>query len=66
MDSDSTERAKTPREKLSDYSLKFRLASQKFDEALQLQKSFMKAVSKMRFEFHRSLSVDHKRLLDQE
>ena len=55
-----------PRDKLSDYSLKFRTASQKFDEALQLQKSFMKAVSKMRYEFHRSLSVNQKKLLDQD
>ena len=55
----------SPQEKLSAYSLKHSLANQKFDEALQLQRNFMRAVAKMRYEFNRSLSVDQKKLLDQ-
>ena len=53
-------------DKLSVYSLKLQTATQKFQEAFTLQRKFMKAVSKMRYEFTNSLSVEEKRLLDQD
>ena len=52
-------------EKLRYYSLKLSAAQQKFHEAFTLQKDFMKAVSRMRYEFTNSLSVEQKRLLEQ-
>ena len=54
------------RSKLSYYSLKYDFAAQKFKEAFNYQKDFMKAVTKMRYEFSNSLSVEQKRLLEQE
>lgn len=52
--------------KLNFYALKCQDAKQKFDVALSHQKRFMKAVTKMRYEFNNRLSAVDKKLLDQE
>ena len=52
--------------KLNFYALKCQDAKQKFDMALSHQKRFMKAVTKMRYEFNNRLSAVDKKLLDQE
>ena len=52
--------------KLNFYSLKCQDAKQQFDNAFTHQKRFMKAVSKMRYEFNNRLSVEDKKLLDQD
>lgn len=52
------------REKLDSYRVKYANANQKFDEAFRLQKSYKKAVNKMKYEFTAPLSAHQKRLLD--